>query len=74
MIKDLIILEGYGFFVWSAFIFSILSCCFLYLKTRKDFQMQEKIYLDEIKQQNALKIQVTGLEATTKEVLSSSTN
>ena len=47
---ELFILGGYGQFVWPAFIFAIVSCFFLYLKTKKEFQKQEKIYLKEFKQ------------------------
>ena len=41
---DIFILGGYGPFVWSAFIFTFVSCFFLYLKTKKEFKKQEKIF------------------------------
>ena len=58
MNMELFILDGYGWFVWPAFIFTIVSCFFLYLKTKKEFQKQEKIYLKEFKQLETKKIEV----------------
>ena len=68
MNMELFILGGYGQFVWPAFIFAIASCFFLYLKTKKEFQKQEKIYLKEFKQLQTKKIEVDKK----KEVLSGS--
>ena len=65
---ELFILDGYGQFVWPAFIFTFVSCLFLYLKTKKEFQKQEKIYLKEFKQLQTKKIEVDKK----KEVLSGS--
>ena len=69
---ELFILDGYGQFVWPAFIFTIVSCFFLYLKTKKEFQKQEKIYLKEFKQLQTIKIVVGKKRETRKEVLSGS--
>ena len=65
---ELFILDGYGQFVWSAFIFTFVSCLFLYLKTKKELQKQEKIFLREFKQLQTAKIKITKR----KEVLSGS--
>ena len=68
MNMELFILGGYGQFVWTAFIFAIVSWFFLYLKTKKEFQKQEKIYLREFKQLQTKKIE----DDKKKEVLSGS--
>ena len=47
---ELLILGGYGQFVWPAFIFTFVSCFSLYVKTKKEFQKQEKKFLKEFKQ------------------------
>ena len=65
---ELFILDGYGQFVWPAFIFTFVSCLFLYLKTKKELQKQEKIFLREFKQLQTAKIKITKR----KEVLSGS--
>jgi len=65
---ELLILGGYGQFVWPAFIFTFVSCFSLYVKTKKEFQKQEKIFLKEFKQIYTDKIKT----AKEKEALSSS--
>ena len=52
---ELFILGGYGYFVWPAFIFTFVSCFALYLKTYKEFQKQEKMFLKEFKQMQTRK-------------------
>ena len=54
---ELFILDGYGQYVWPAFIFTIVSCFSLYLKTTKEFKKQEKIYLLEFGTLETRKIQ-----------------
>ena len=67
---ELLILGGYGQFVWPAFIFTFVSCFVLYVKTKKEFQKQEKMFLKEFKQIQTEKIETTK----NKEVLSGSPN
>jgi len=54
---EILILGGYGQFVWPAFIFTFVSCFSLYVKTKKEFQKQEKIFLKEFKQMQTEKIE-----------------
>ncbi len=65
---ELLILGGYGQFVWPAFIFTFVSCFSLYVKTKKEFQKQEKKFLKEFKQMQTEKIETVK----EKEALSSS--
>ena len=53
---EFIVLGGYGQFVWPAFIFTFASCFFLYLKTKKELQKQEKMFVKEFKQMPTEKI------------------
>ena len=68
---ELIILDGYGQFVWPAFIFTFVSCFFLYLKTKKELKKQEKMFLIEFKQIPVRKTEVAKQKELLKEVLSS---
>ena len=56
---ELLILGGYGQFVWPAFIFTFAICFTLYLKTKKEFKKQEKIFSIEFKETEAAKIEET---------------
>ena len=72
MSMELFNLDGYGQFVWPAFIFTIVSCLSLYLKTKKEFQKQEKMFSNEFKQLCTVKIKVVKSKEATKEILSGS--
>ena len=56
---EFLILGGYGQFVWSAFIFTFACCFALYIKTKKEFQKQEKMFLKEFKKRQIEKIITT---------------
>ena len=68
---ELLILGGYGQFVWPAFIFTFVSCFLLYLKTKKDLIRQEKMFLIEFKQMPIAKTEITKQKELLKGVLSS---
>ena len=69
---ELLTLGGYGQFVWPAFIFTFISCYYLYLKTKEELQQQEKFYLNKFRQLRAIKIEVANKKETSKRVLSNS--
>ena len=69
---ELLVLGGYGQFVWPAFIFTFVSCFLLYLKTKKELNKQEKMFLIEFKQIPITKVEVAKQKKLLKEVLSSS--
>ena len=66
------LLDGYGVFVWPAFIFTFVSCFILYAKTKKELQNQEKIFLKEYGQLNYQKVKTVQREEIATEVLSDS--
>ena len=63
------ILGTYGQYVWPAFIFTFVSCFSLYLRTKKELQKQEKMFLSEFKQLKITKIEVTKRKETTTKAL-----
>ena len=70
MFATLLSMNGYGQFVWTAFIFSFASCLYLYLKTRIEFKKQEKIYFIEFGMAETKKIQFNKRKKSTEDVLS----
>ena len=64
---EFLILGGYGQFVWPAFIFTFVCCFVLYIKTKKEFKKQEKMFLKVFKQAKTRKIETVR----EKEALSS---
>ena len=67
---EFLVLGGYGSFVWPAFIFTFVSCFLLYLKTKKEFKRQEKMFLIEFNQIPVRKIEFAKKKEISKEVLS----
>jgi len=72
MDMELFILNGYGQFVWPAFIFTFLSCFLLYLKTKKKFKKQEKRFFNEFKQLQNTEVNVAKKKGSPKEIWSGS--
>ena len=72
MNMEYFIFNGYGQFVWPAFIFTFISCYVLYLKTKKELQKQEKIFLIEYKQPQIDKIKTTEKKKGSQEAFSTS--
>ncbi len=64
-------LNGYGIFVWPAFFFTFISCLSVYIKTKRELQRLENIYLKEFKQLEAIKIEVVKEKEEEKKVFSS---
>tara|TARA_B100000575_G_C23137274_1_gene660980 strand:+ start:45 stop:278 length:234 start_codon:yes stop_codon:yes gene_type:complete len=48
MISNLILMNGYGIFVWTSFAITFLVCGLLYFKTRKTLKKYEKEFAKEI--------------------------
>ena len=53
MINSLIFMNGYGIFVWSSFIITILVCAIVYYKTSKTLKKYEKEFAKEIEKLSA---------------------
>ncbi len=67
---ELLVFNGYGQFIWPAFIFTFSICFLLYIKTKKDFQKQEKLFLNEFNKLQAVEIKIKKRKENTKEALS----
>ena len=67
MILEFINFNEYGMFIWPAFSFTFISCLALFLKSKKEFKKQEKLFLDHFKS-----IQTTKTKEPEKDVLSGS--
>ena len=69
---EILILGGYGQFVWPAFIFTFLSCLMLYIKTKKSLTKYEKIHLYKFKELENSNVVTSKDKKITKEALSDS--
>ncbi len=50
MIENFILMNGYGFYVWSSFAITIFACLTVYYKTRKTLKKYEKEFAKEIEE------------------------
>ena len=50
MINNLILMNGYGIFVWSSFLLTFLVCAIVYFRTLKTLKKYEKEFAKEIKE------------------------
>ena len=70
MYVEFLMMNGYGQFVWPAFIFFLASCFYLYVKTRSELKQQERTYFLEFREAQAKKIEFIKRKESTKEALS----
>ena len=60
----------YAEFVLPAFMFTLISFLIFYIKTKKELNKQENIYLKEYKEQNTIKIRSVKNEEIIEQALS----
>ena len=72
MINDLIFMNGYGLYVWSAFIFTFLCFTSLYLITRKQYLRENKKFIAKFGTLNLEKASFAKSQSAIKEILSNS--
>ena len=50
MINELILMNGYGLYVWSSFAITLIVCGVFYYRTRKTLKKYEKEFAKEIEE------------------------
>ncbi len=53
MIENLLSMNGYGLFVWTSFVITILACALVYYKTYKTLKKYEREFVKEINELSA---------------------
>ena len=74
MILEYFLLNGYGIYVWPAFIFTYVSCFALYLKTVNDLNKQEVLYFNKFPSVVRSKVIIFKSKKNLKKTLSTNTN
>ena len=72
MINDLLNMNGYGLYVWSAFGFTLLSFTSLYLLTKIQFIKERNKFVNKFGALDSNKAKVARSQNINKEILSSS--
>ena len=74
MINNLIFMNGYGLYVWSAFIFTFFCFISLYLITRKQYLRENKKFIAKFGNLNSERAALARNQKINKEILSNISN
>ncbi len=70
MIKDLFYMNGYGLYVWSSFIFTILNFVYLYVVTRNQYKKEKIKFINKFGTLNSERATFAKSQSINKEILS----
>ena len=70
MINEFLYMNGYGLYVWSAFLFTLLSFITLYIITKIQFVKETKKFVSKFGALDSKKAGVAKSQAIIKEILS----
>ncbi len=69
MINEIISMNGYGLYVWSAFLFTLVSFISLYLLTKLQLLKEQKRYIDKFGSLSKVKVAIASEQKINKEIL-----
>ena len=70
MIKDILLMEGYGLYVWSAFIFTFLSFITLYVVIKVQYIKEKNRFIAKFGTLNSDRAAFAKSQIINKEILS----
>ena len=74
MINELLFMNGYGIYVFSAFIFTLLSFASLYLVTKTQFVKEQNKFVAKFGSLNTYKAKSAKTQRINKEILANASN
>ena len=74
MIYETISMNGYGAYVWSAFVFTLISFASLYLVTKLQFLKEQKRFTSKFGSLSEEKAEIAKSHSINKEILSNTSN
>jgi heme exporter protein D len=69
MINEIILMNGYGFYVWSAFSFTLLSFVTLFLITKLQLAKEQKKFITKFGLLSLQKAKIAKMQNINKEIL-----
>ena len=66
---DVVLMNGYGFYVWASFLLTFLICLFLFLKTRKTLRKLEQNFVKETQSLSREQLEDIKKEKIAREIL-----
>tara|TARA_B100000035_G_scaffold33900_1_gene25705 strand:+ start:36 stop:263 length:228 start_codon:yes stop_codon:yes gene_type:complete len=74
MINELLLMNGYGLYVWSSFIFTLLSFTSLYLIIKIQYIKEKNKFIAKFGTLNSERATFAKSQGTIKEILSNTSN
>ena len=74
MINELLLMNGYGLYVWSSFIFTLISFTSLYLIIKIQYIKEKNKFIAKFGTLNSEKASFAKSQGTIKEILSNTSN
>tara|TARA_A100001015_G_scaffold311961_1_gene416217 strand:- start:949 stop:1176 length:228 start_codon:yes stop_codon:yes gene_type:complete len=74
MITKILIMDGYGIYVWSAFVFTFLSFVSLYVVTKTQYVKERNKFVAKFGTLNSQKADFAKSQSINKEILSNTSN
>ena len=74
MINEILTMNGYGLYVWSAFIFTLLSFTSLYVVTKIQYIREKNKFIAKFGTLNSERASLAKSQGTIKDILSNTSN
>ena len=72
MINEIIFMKGYGFYVWSAFSFTLISFAILYAVIKINLVKEKKKYISKFGLLDEEKVKIAKAQSTNRDIIVSS--
>ena len=69
MINEIVLMNGYGLYIWSAYIFTLIGFVSLFLVTKLQLLKEQKRFVSKFGLLNVEKARVAKSQNTNKEIL-----
>ena len=74
MIEEILFMNGYGLYVWSAFAFTLLSFTSLYVVTKIQYTKEKKKFIAKFGTLNSERAAFAKSQSINREILSNTSN
>ena len=74
MINDILIMNGYGLYVWSAFVFTLVSFASLYFITKTQYVKERNKFIVKFGTLNSERVSLAKSQGMNKEILSNTSS
>ena len=74
MIKEILLMDGYGIYVWSSFVFTLLSFVSLYIVIKTQYVKEKNKFISKFGTLNSERAAFAKSQSINKEILSNTSS